>query len=229
MSDGAYALDLVTTIAFVANVVLIWPMMRDAAGRRWMVVPLLAVTAATAGSVYLAVEFGGWFDLLSHGALALFVALHWDMHIGARQGRPALVPLLLTARQLRRGKTRLTRADGRPMQTIGELRAEYGQGVLDDAARDPALDRVLNIYVDKLTALLRNPGDGDQPLPLDLMTVTSLANKYVDSLSEPGRQGGSRPYCGYSTDMLAIAAMCRLAERLPTLATDRWQPGPAVA
>jgi hypothetical protein len=47
------------------------------------------------------------------------------------------------------------------MQTMGELRAEYGQGLLDDAARDPVLDRVLNIYVDELAARLRQPDDCD--------------------------------------------------------------------
>lgn len=113
------------------------------------------------------------------------------------------------------------------MQTIGELRAEYGRNVLDDAARDPALDRVLNVYVDEIAALLR---DAKPPLPLNIMAVTSLANQYVDSLSEPNRQGrGTRPYRGYSSDMLAIAAMCRLAERLPTMAAPRSTSGPAIA
>jgi len=191
MDDGEYALNLLTTATFGANVVLMWPMLRGGAGRRWMVVPLLAVTAATVATGYLAVEFGDFFAWFSGGALVVFAALHWDIHIGAWQGRPALVPLLLAARKLRRGKARLKRADGRPMQTIGELRAEYGQGVLDDAARDPVLDRVLNIYVDELTALLRKPGDGDGAP--DGPDDRHVAGQQVRRLAQRARPPGRRP------------------------------------
>jgi hypothetical protein len=80
----------------------------------------------------------------------------------------------------------------------------------------------LDVYVDNVVRILHRPGE-----PLDAMTVTYLAHHYLDSLCDPARRpGGDPPYRAYSHPMLVIAAMCRLAERLPLLATPLPTPAP---
>ncbi|MGN9912658.1 hypothetical protein ACTMTJ_34500 [Phytohabitans sp. LJ34] len=127
--------------------------------------------------------------------------------------------------QVRRGKICQTRLNGQPVRTIADLRAEYGQNVLDDAARDHVLDQVLTVYEQQLVDLMRRPDRR-----LDLLAVTTFANLYVDSLSEPSRRpAGEPPYGGYSHPMLVIAAMCRLAERLPAITRPGRKPQPTPA
>lgn len=212
MNDPAAPLNLVSSLggllAIGAGVLVV-----RFAERGWVIWPLLALTACVTAMVAWPTVAGSFWYAVPNGVLAIGVVVLWDHHLGARHGRPGRIALLLAAWQIRRGKAGQRRPDGRPMRTIADLRAEYGQNVLDDAARDPLLERVLSIYEEHLTELIRRP-DGT----IDLLLVTAFANHYLDSLSDPGRHRPTEPpYAGYTHHMLALAAMCRLASRLPTI------------
>ncbi|WIN00118.1 hypothetical protein ACTOB_003802 [Actinoplanes oblitus] len=176
---------------------------------RWS---LPALAGTTLAGVLLATITG-------HSAWAVPVAMPlittatvkylWSVAKDRRDGRLAR----LVWRGL--GKVALTRPDGRAMLSIAQVRAEYGQSVLDDAARDPELDRILDSYVDELAAQLRKPTPKQPtPVPLTVVLVTAFANGYLEAVTDPRRRPGASPYRGYSLDMVVLAALCRLADRL---------------
>lgn len=99
--------------------------------------------------------------------------------------------------------------------TLTELRAEYGQRIIDDARADPVLARVLDdigtTLLDSVRALDK---DGLTP-PVNRPVVryillTELANRYLASVTEPFTHIPPSPYRGYSHPMLIVAAACRL-------------------
>lgn len=100
--------------------------------------------------------------------------------------------------------------------TLTELRAEYGQRIIDDARRDPVLERVLHEIGTTLLTSVRNldkggSGDGGSSQPLiRYMLLTELANRYLSSVTEPYTRIPPSPYRGYSHPMLIVAAACLL-------------------
>lgn len=210
--EQSAVVDLVSSLGGLLVITAGMPLARYA-GRRWVTWPLIGLTVAVAGLITWSAVLGGLWYALANAILAVGVILLWDHHRGARHGRPGTLMLTVAAWRVRRGTAGHRRPDGRRLRTIAQIRAEYGQNVLDDAARDPHLDRVLTVYEQHLPNLLRDP-DGT----LDLLCVTVFANGYLDSLSDPGRHRNSEPpYAGYTHHMLILAALCRLAERLPTI------------
>jgi hypothetical protein len=123
---------------------------------------------------------------------------------------------MITGRLLRSG--RMSKPGGGRMRAIGELRAEYGQTVLDDASWDPVLDRLLDQYAAAIAAQLHKPAPGRHGRPalrhVDVVVVTGYANGRLDAMSDPDRPPSGRRYRGYTDDMLTIAALCRLADTL---------------
>jgi hypothetical protein len=190
------------------------------AASRWIIWPLLGVTAATIGLLTLAISTSAWWTTVPSVLFVAFTAVLWDNRLSARAGWPGgRLALFLAGRRVRRGKVRLTEPNGRPMQTIDEIRVEYAQTILDNATDDPQLDGLLNESADAIDALLRKPGSGKSgPRALDALTITAYANRLLDAMSEPNQRPTTPPYRSYSGDMLTIAAMCRLAGRLPTVA-----------
>jgi hypothetical protein len=179
------------------------------AASRWVVWPLLAVTAVVAGLIVVSALHGGVLHAVVHGLLAVAMVALWGHHLAVRRDRPSRLAVALVS--WRAGRGVLRGPQGRRIRTIDQLRAEYGQNVLDDAARDPILDRLLSAYEQRIAAVAREAGER-----LDALSATVFANRYLESLSDPGRHaGGEPPYAGYSRHMLVIAATCRLAQRLP--------------
>ena len=219
MEDPTTTQNLVSSLGGLLTLLAGVPLIRYA-GRRWVTWPLTTVTVGVVALVVWSAVHGGFWHALPNSLLTIGMILLWDHHLGARHGRPGTLMLKLTAWRVRRGKAGHRRPDGGRMRTMAQIRAEYGQNVLDDAARDPHLDRVLNIYEQQLPELIRDP-DG----ALDLLGVTVFANLYLDSLSAPGQHPASEPpYAGYTHHMLIIAALCRLADRLPAIAVSDKRP-----
>jgi hypothetical protein len=181
---------------------------------------LLILTVATAGLLL----FGIWRRQADTTVLAVAVAvvagLAWDRHIGASNGRPGgWIGQMLTGRPCRTG--RMSKPGGGRMRTIDELRAEYGQTVLDDASWDPVLDRLLDQYAAAAAAQLRKAAPSlAGHRYVDVVVVTGYANGRLDAMSDPGRRPSGRRYRGYTDDMLTIAALCRLADTLSIPAAE---------
>ncbi|MGI5214936.1 hypothetical protein [Plantactinospora sp. CA-290183] len=148
-------------------------------------------------------------------AQAILATMVWPVHAMVRTGRLNWFCLML-ARAVRTGRT----PTGACWQTMEQLRAEYGQTVLDDATRDPVLDDLLTQAARQFEAALAADAS---PLPLDTQ-ITMYANGVVEAFSDPPekvaqirhelppdrRQRWLFPrYCGYAPFMLAIATMCR--------------------
>ncbi|BCB77922.1 hypothetical protein GCM10022251_37630 [Phytohabitans flavus] len=175
--------------------------------RRWVVWPLLAVTILVAGLIVWSAINGGLWYAVPNSLLAVAMVALWDHHLATRQARPSRLALAFTAWRARRGVLR--GPGGRRVRTIDQLRAEYGQSILDDATRDPILDHLLSTYERRIEAVASESGER-----LDAVSVTAFANRYLEMLSDPGRHLRSEPpYAGYSRHMLVIAATCRLADR----------------
>ncbi|MBM0201916.1 hypothetical protein JNW90_01435 [Micromonospora sp. STR1s_5] len=174
----------------------------------WLVLSTLAELVLTAGAAW----FGSGILLTAAGGLGLMLALEWDMHLGARRGGIGHFLGFIATRMLSH-KQWSPRANGRPLLSIEELRAEYGQGVLDDARRDPRLAHILDQTAAVLEERILGPG---RPQELPLIRVTAYANGLVDALSEPGRVPSRRGYRTYSTDMILVAALCQLHDSLVT-------------
>ena len=92
--------------------------------------------------------------------------------------------------------------------TLTELRAEYGQRIIDDARADPVLARVLHEIGTTLLDSVRSMGDS-RPL-IRYILLTELANRYLASVTEPYTSIPPSPYRGYSHPMLIVAAACLL-------------------
>jgi hypothetical protein len=220
MEDPTTTLHAVSSLSGLATIAAGVPLTRYA-GRRWVAWPLLALTAAVGGLLIWSALFGGFWIALPNALLGIGLVMLWDHHLGARHARPGPIMLRLTAWRIRRGKAGHRRPDGRRLLTIAELRAEYGQNVLDDATRDPHLDHVLAVYEEHLPELIRGPDN-----ETDLLDITVFANRYLDRLSDPDRPTfPGPPYAGYTHHMLIIAALCRLADQVPTIAVT--DPHPA--
>lgn len=180
---------------------------------RSRVVTVLLI-AATAAAVALAVTsaWAGTWDGLLALALLLLSAIEWDLHIAERRGHTTVITRWVAALLLRRYRLAVG-PSGRRLQSMEELRVEYGQAVLADAARDPVLAHL----IDQLAADFEEQIFRDDPeRALAGLRLTAFANGYLDAMSEPGRQSAHRPYRGYSPDMLAVAALCQLAEHYLT-------------
>jgi hypothetical protein len=98
--------------------------------------------------------------------------------------------------------------------TLTELRAEYGQRIIDDARADPVLAQVLDDIGTTLLDSVRTLDKGIAP-PVNRPVVryillTELANRYLASVTEPFTHIPPSPYRGYSHPMLIVAAACRL-------------------
>jgi hypothetical protein len=98
--------------------------------------------------------------------------------------------------------------------TLTELRAEYGQRIIDDARADPVLAKVLDEIGTTLLDSVRSLDKGLTP-PVNRPVVryillTELANRYLASVTEPFTHIPPSPYRGYSHPMLIVAAACRL-------------------
>jgi hypothetical protein len=89
MNDRLLLLHLATGVVGFSATVMIWPMTRGAAEHRWMVWPLLLLTAATTTLLPLLIWAGGWTYSVAAIGLVAVVALHWDSHLAARRRRPA--------------------------------------------------------------------------------------------------------------------------------------------
>jgi hypothetical protein len=95
--------------------------------------------------------------------------------------------------------------------TLTELRAEYGQRIIDDARADPVLARVLHEIGTTLLSSIRGLDSGLTPQPLvRYILLTELANRYLASVTEPHTVVPPSPYRGYSHPMLIVAAACLL-------------------
>jgi hypothetical protein len=92
--------------------------------------------------------------------------------------------------------------------SLTELRAEYGQRIIDDARADPVLARVLHEIGTTLLDSVRAMGD-NRPL-IRYILLTELANRYLASVTEPYTSIPPSPYRGYSHPMLVVAAACVL-------------------
>jgi len=215
-------ISLVVIGAAIVNTLMSMIALRPGAPR-WSM-PVLAGTTL-AGVVVLATVAGPgtWVVPVVMPLIATASARYlWSVANSRPDGRIAR----LVWRRL--GKGPLTRADGRAMLSLAELRAEYGQNVLDDAARDPELDRVLDSQVDQLAARLREPTPvRPTPMPLTVVLVTAYANGYLEAVTDPHRRPGTSPYRDYSRDMVVLAALCRLADRLDGTDLPESRPRPA--
>lgn len=95
--------------------------------------------------------------------------------------------------------------------TLTELRAEYGQRIIDDARRDPVLATVLHEIGTTLLTSVRSLDKGPTGQPLiRYILLTELANRYLASVTEPSTSIPPSPYRGYSHPMLIVAAACLL-------------------
>jgi hypothetical protein len=95
--------------------------------------------------------------------------------------------------------------------TLTELRAEYGQRIIDDARADPVLATVLDEIGTTLLASVRTLDKGPAGRPLiRYILLTELANRYLSSVTEPYTPIPPSPYRGYSHPMLIVAAACVL-------------------
>ncbi|GAA4731102.1 hypothetical protein [Phytohabitans rumicis] len=208
-----------TSVIGLANAAMMWPMLTlRVAASRWIIGPLLLLTAATAGLFAATIVYRDLWTMFPAAALMLMIAVHWDNRLSARRGwTGGRLGLHLAGRRIRRGKVRFITSSGRRMHTLDEIRAEYAQTILDNAAHDQDLDQLLNETADDIEALLRQPDDDGTPRSLDAITVASFANRVLDQFSDPDRRPPAAPYRGYSRDMLTIAALCRLGGRLPTV------------
>ncbi|WP_435585915.1 DUF6401 family natural product biosynthesis protein [Micromonospora aurantiaca (nom. illeg.)] len=151
---------------------------------------------------------GEWFLLACAVALGFMVVVGWDMHLGARRGDGGRYLAFLARRMIARKRWN-PRPDGRPMQSIDELRAEYGQSILDDARRDPRLAHILDQTAGSVEEQIFGGGRSRE---LPLLQITAYANGLVEGISEPGRRP-RRVYRGYSSDMILLAALCQLHDR----------------
>lgn len=177
-------------------------------GGRPITALLMVQTALTLAFAAVAVDYRSWWDLVTAVILLAGSAFVWEAHLAARAGRPSRLVWRRVSRALarERGRSRLW--------TLEELRAEYAQTILDDAARDPELAAILDRFADGIAAEFEKP-DGRRVVgPKEFLTV--YANGHLDSLSDPGREPHRQGYRGYSTDMLIIAAVCQAADRLET-------------
>lgn len=142
----------------------------------------------------------GW-DLFTTGAFAAGTAVLWDLNRPLWAGKPSRIVQRRVWRTLRRER------HGRPLLTLSQVRAEYGQTILDDAARDRVLAELLDDRAAQIVARVDLRVGG-------VHMLTAYVNGYLESLSEPGRRPRGPVYRGYSDEMLTIAAVCRAAERL---------------
>ncbi|GAA1042049.1 hypothetical protein GCM10009557_67180 [Virgisporangium ochraceum] len=95
--------------------------------------------------------------------------------------------------------------------TLTELRAEYGQRIIDDARADPVLARVLHEIGTTLLESVRTLDKAPAHRPLiRYILLTELANRYLASVTEPYSSIPPSPYRGYSHPMLIVAAACVL-------------------
>lgn len=95
--------------------------------------------------------------------------------------------------------------------TLTELRAEYGQRIIDDARADPVLATVLHEIGTTLLTSVRSLDRGRPTQPLiRYILLTELANRYLSSVTEPYTAIPPSPYRGYSHPMLIVAAACVL-------------------
>ena len=98
--------------------------------------------------------------------------------------------------------------------TLTELRAEYGQRIIDDARADPVLAQVLDDIGTTLLDSVRTLDKGRTPPAnrpvVRYILLTELANRYLASVTEPFTHIPPSPYRGYSHPMLIVAAACRL-------------------
>ena len=98
--------------------------------------------------------------------------------------------------------------------TLTELRAEYGQRIIDDARADPMLAQVLDEIGTKLLASVRTLDKSTTPRinrpVVRYILLTELANRYLASVTEPYTRIPPSPYRGYSHPMLIVAAACLL-------------------
>jgi hypothetical protein len=169
----------------------------------------VALPAAMAGIVVtLAVATAvrpSWWTLVDAVIIAAGLVVVWDLNRSARTGCPSRI-------LRRRIQRQLARERGRPLQSLAQLRAEYGQTILDDAARDPILAELLDEYAEVIAEEMQEP-EG-RPGIGSVEALTLYANGFLDSLSQPGRRPQGPAYRGYSREMLTVAAVCRAAERL---------------
>jgi hypothetical protein len=100
--------------------------------------------------------------------------------------------------------------------TIEQIRVEYAATALGNARADPNLDAVIDALADHLADTLR-PFDQtwqyQGSAEARYTTLTVLANRLIDSVSEPG-QLPVVGYRGHSSFVLSMAAVCRLADRI---------------
>src|ERR1041384_5602087 len=84
--------------------------------------------------------------------------------------------------------------------TLTELRAEYGQRIIDDARADPVLAKVLDEIGTSLLESVRaldgrtaHHRTGHRPL-IRYILLTELANRYLSSVTEPYTSIPPSPY-----------------------------------
>jgi hypothetical protein len=203
---------------------LMWIVISRPQAPRWSR-PALAATTMT-GVAVLATATRSWVWIIAVVAPLLTTAAMKCLWAAANK-RPGGRMARLLWRQL--GKITLRGPDGQPMLSLVTLREEYGQNLLDDAARDPELDRVIDDYAEHLEAHLREvPSQRSATAPLNVLTLTAYANGYLRSVSDPHRPASRcSPYRSYSTDMVVLAALCRLADRLDSTVMPKIRPRPA--
>ncbi|SCL12956.1 hypothetical protein GA0070616_0077 [Micromonospora nigra] len=168
---------------------------------------LSLATLAELGLVATTVWRGHWFFAVPAVGLGLLLVAQWNMHLGARRGDGGRLLALIARRFLTRQSPRV---DGRPLRPMDDLRAEYGQGILDDSRRDPTLAHLLDQAAATLDDRLFGKGRSKE---LPLIRIEAYTNGLVDALSEPGRAPSQHRYRGYSSDMILIAALCQLYDR----------------
>jgi hypothetical protein len=168
------------------------------------------------------------FDVALAGLFAAIGPFAWDLR-RVLAGRKSLIisrifflPGRLAYRLVgRRGLDRyLQRALPVPAadrrHTIEQIRAEYAATALSNARADPNLNAVIDALADHLADTLR-PFDQtwqyQGSTEARYTTLTILANRLIDSVSEPGNPAVVS-YGGHSTFVLSMAAVCRLADRI---------------
>ena len=199
---------------------------------RWLDRLLIAGVVGFVGRAVTAAAARDWLIAALLGAAAALVWMRWEDRRAERGRRVWLLALATRVAMWRlarrpRRMDRIADRDRRPGQglSLTEIQTEYAQSVLHDAARDPNLaeileeiSRTLLAAVRELEADLGEPATQTERVLRRYVLLTTLANSYLASVTEPGARVGASPYRGYSYPMLTLAAACQLGtgDRLRT-------------
>jgi hypothetical protein len=229
MSDmpAVIVLGAALTVAAASAVAIVQPV------RRRLPAPLVEslLLAGSVGAACLALWFIHRGDWLAAAVTGLIATVLWAARAEDLGRRPWWTALLVrfAIRVMARRPARIDRVSAARAEvgmTLTELRAEYAQTILDDAARDPDLAEILERLGGDLLATvceLETAGRSAEPTPRALsryLILTALANSYLANLTEPGTTVPPSPYRAYSQPMLVLAAACQVgtSDRLQTAA-----------